>query len=313
MQERQSSRSVVLLSGGVGGARLARGLAQVLPPADLAIVVNVGDDDEIYGLHVSPDLDTVAYTLAGCEGPQGWGRAGDTFSVMEHLAVLGVDTRFRVGDADLATHLFRTAALRCGQSLTALAGRLAAALGVSCRLLPATDDPLRTRVRLPSGEWLPFQEYFVLRGHADPVAEVAFEGGADARPAPGVLEAIAAAALVVIAPSNPPLSIWPILAVPGIREAVAGAPRVIAVSPLFGGKALKGPADRVMASLGLPPGNAGVLAAYDGLLTDLVVARGDEADAAALHGRKVRLHAADTRIAEPAAAARFARTLLELP
>lgn len=313
MEERQSSGSVVLLSGGVGGARLARGLAAVLPPSALTVVVNVGDDDEIYGLYVSPDLDTVVYTLAGCPGPQGWGRAGDTFGVMEHLAELGLDTRFRVGDADLATHLLRTAALRSGETLAAVTRRLAAALEVRCRLLPATDDPLRTRVRLTSGEWLPFQEYFVLRGHADEVAEVDFSGAGAARPAPGVLEAISAASLVVVAPSNPPLSIWPILAVPGIREAVAAASRVIAVSPLFGGKALKGPADRVMANLGLPPGNAGVLAAYEDLLGHLVVDVGDAGDVRALGGGPVRLHAADTRITEPAEAARLARELLELP
>lgn len=313
MEERQSSRPIVLLSGGVGGARLARGLAAALPPADLAVVVNVGDDEEIYGLHISPDLDTVAYTLAGREGPQGWGRAGDTFAVMDHLAALGLDARFRVGDADLAANLLRTAALRSGETLTTVTQRLAAALGVACRLLPVTDDPLRTRLRISSGEWLPFQEYFVLRGHRDEVLEVSFRGADRARPAPGVLEAFAAADLVVIAPSNPPLSIWPILAVPGIREAVAGAARVIAVSPLFGGRALKGPADRVMVALGLPPGNAGVLAAYDGLLTDLVVDAADVADVAALGGGKVHVHAADTRIADPAAAARFAHRLLELP
>ena len=313
MEERQSSGQVVLLSGGVGGARLARGLAAVLAPADLAVVVNVADDEEMYGLHVSPDLDTVAYTLAGSEGPQGWGRAGDTFAVMDHLAALGADTRFRVGDADLAANLLRTAALRSGETLAAATGRLAAALGIACRLLPATDDPLRTRLRVSSGEWLSFQDYFVLRGHRDEVRELEYRGADHARPAPGVLEALAVAALVVIAPSNPPLSIWPILAVPGIREAVAAATRVVAVSPLFGGRALKGPADRVMAALGLPPGNAGVLAAYDGLLTDLVVDEGDRPDVAGLGGGTVRLHATDTRIAEPAAAAHLARTLLGLP
>jgi len=312
VRERQSSGPIVLLSGGVGGARMARGLAAVLPPAALTVVVNVGDDDEIYGLHVSPDLDTVAYTLAGREGPPGWGVAGDTFAVMGHLGALGVDTNFRVGDADLAVNLARTAALRCGESLSAVTVRLAAALGLACRLLPATDDCLRTRVHTAAGEWLSFQDYFVLRGHRDEVAEVRYEGAGAARPAPGVLEAIAAASLVVVAPSNPPLSIWPILAVPGIRDAMAAAPRVIAVSPLFGGRALKGPADRVMAALGLPAGNSGVLAAYDGLLTDLVVDQGDAADVATLAGTAVRLHAADTRIAARDDAARLARYLLDL-
>jgi len=311
--ERQSFGPVVLLSGGVGGARMGRGLAAVVPPASLTIVVNVGDDEEIYGVHVAPDLDTVAYTLAGREGPQGWGVAGDTFVVMGHLDALGVDTRFRLGDADLALSLMRTAALGSGEVLSALTGRVAAALGVPCRLLPATDDRLRTRVRTQGGEWLSFQDYFVLRGHGDEVTEVRYDGATGARPAPGVLAALRDAALVVIAPSNPPLSIWPILAVPGIREALAAVPRVVAVSPLFGGKALKGPADRVMAALGLPPGNAGVLAAYEDLLTALIVDQGDRADLAALGDGAVRLHAADTRIADPAAAARFARRLLELP
>lgn len=292
---------------------MGRGLAAVVPAASLTIVVNVGDDEEIYGVHVAPDLDTVTYTLAGREGPQGWGVAGDTFVVMGHLEALGVDTRFRLGDADLAVGLMRTAALRSGEPLSAPTARLAASLGVACRLLPATDDRLRTQVRPPGGEWLSFQDYFVLRGHRDEVAEVRFDGAETARPAPGIVEALGEAALVVIAPSNPPLSIWPILAVPGIREAVAAAPRVVAVSPLFGGKALKGPADRVMAALGLPPGNAGVLAAYEGLLTDLVFDQGDAADLATLDGGAVRLHAADTRIADLAAAARFARLLLELP
>lgn len=303
----------MLLSGGVGGARLARGLAAVLTAADLTVVVNVGDDAEFYGLPVCPDLDTVAYTLIGAEGPQGWGRAGDTFTVMGHLERLGVDTRFRVGDADLATSLLRGAALRSGEALSRATARLVSALGVPARLLPATDDPLHTRLRLASGEWAAFQDYFVLRGHRDEVVEVDYAGAAAARPAPGVLEALAGAAAVVIAPSNPPLSIWPILAVPGIREAVAAAPRVVAVSPLFGGKALKGPADRVMSTLGLPPGNAGVLAAYRGLLTDLIVDVGDRRDLAALDDGQVRLHAADTRLAEAPAAARFARWLLELP
>jgi LPPG:FO 2-phospho-L-lactate transferase len=313
VEERQSSGPVTLLSGGVGGARLARGLNAVLPPDRLTVVVNVGDDERLYGLDIAPDLDTVTYTLAGREGPQGWGVAGDTFTVMDHLKALGADTRFRVGDADLAVNLWRTAALRSGESLSTATARLAAALGVACRLLPATDDPLHTRVRTAGGEWLSFQEYFVLRGHQDALAEVRYDGAGAARPAPGVIEALAGAALVVIAPSNPPLSIWPILAVPGIREAVAAARRVVAVSPLFGGKALKGPADRVMAALGLPSGNAGVLAAYEGLLTDLVVDEGDRADLGTLGGAAVRLHAADTRIADPTASARLARYLLESP
>ena len=301
---------MTLLSGGVGGARAARGFAAVLDPADLTVIVNVGDDDRVHGVHVSADVDTVVYTLAGIEGPNGWGRAGDTLTVMGALEGLGADTTFRLGDLDLATCLARTEALAAGEALSAVTARIAAALGARHRVIPATDDRLRTRVRSTGGEWIPFQEYFVLRGHQDSVDEIEFDGSEQAKPAPGVIEAIGDADLVVIAPSNPPLSIWPILAIREIHDAVLAHPRVIAVSPLFGGKALKGPADRVMASLRLPPGTAGVLAAYRALLDDLIVDKGDadeEVDAGS-----VRIHALDTRIADPARAARFAREVLAL-
>jgi LPPG:FO 2-phospho-L-lactate transferase len=301
---------VTLLSGGVGGARAARGFAALLAPDELTVVVNVGDDDWMHGVHVSADIDSVVYTLAGVEGPQGWGRAGDTFAVMKALDRLGVDTTFRIGDLDLATCLVRTAALSSGESLSSVTTRIAASLGVDHRVLPATDDRLRTRVRLPDGEWLPFQDYFVIRRHEDEVSAVDYDGAESAKPAPGVVEAVSDADLVVIAPSNPPLSIWPILAVTEIRDAVAAASRVVAVSPLFGGKALKGPADRVMSSLGLPPGTAGVLQAYRGLLDDLIVDLEDIKDAGGAAG--VRIHALDTRIAEPGAAARFAAEVLAL-
>ncbi|MBU1493967.1 MAG: 2-phospho-L-lactate transferase [Actinobacteria bacterium] len=302
-------RTVTLLSGGVGGARLARGLAALPDLHDLTILVNVGDDEDIYGLHVSPDLDTVTYTLAGIEGPYGWGIADDTFMVMDRMAALGVDTTFRLGDADLATCLIRTSSLAGGATLSEVTHRFAAGYGLTPRLLPVTDDRLRTVVDTTTGERLSFQDYFVLRGHRDQVAALHYRGAAEAAPAPGVMSAITGADLVVIAPSNPPLSIWPILAVAGIRKAVSDA-RVAAVSPLFGGRALKGPADRVMAALGLPPGNAGVLAAYEGLLDLLVVDRQD-ADDIALSTPETRVVAADTRIGDPAAAARFAAWLVE--
>ncbi len=304
---------ITLLSGGVGGARLARGLAAVLSPGDLTVVANVGDDDERYGLHVSPDLDTVVYTLAGCEGPQGWGLADDTFTVMDHLDGLGVDTSFRLGDADLATNLVRSEALRNGEPLSTATDRICRALWVLCRVLPVTDDPLRTRLQTPAGEWLSFQDYFVTRGHRDQIHALHFAGAETARPAPGVLDAIAGAEIVIVGPSNPPLSIWPILAVDGVRQALAAARRAIAVSPLFGGKALKGPADRVMSSLGLPPGTAGVIEAYAGLLHDLVVDIKDAADIERFADGAVRIHAADTRIARAESASRFAAWLLELP
>jgi len=276
---------------------------------DPTILVNVGDDEEFYGVHVSPDLDTVMYTLAGIEGPLGWGIASDSFTVMDRMADLGVDTTFRLGDSDLAINLIRTSALAEDGRLSAATARLAAAHGIASRLLPVTDDRLRTTIDITTGERLSFQEYFVLRGHRDEVEAVHYEGAEAATPAPGVIEAITGADLVIIAPSNPPLSIWPILAVPDVRDAVAGA-RVAAVSPLFGGLALKGPADRVMATLGLPPGNEGVLAAYDGLLDLLVVDQQDSRDIG-LSTPGTRVVVADTRIAEPAAAARFATWLIE--
>ena len=297
-----------LLSGGVGGARMARGLAAVLPPDELTVVVNVGDDEVVYGVHVSADVDTVVYTLAGVEGPEGWGLADDTFEVMWAMEQIGVDTSFRLGDRDLAVCLSRTQALGAGEPLSEITARIADTLGVEHRVIPASDDPIRTRLETADGEWLDFQEYFVIRRHQDEIASIRYHGAEEAEPAPGVVEAITDAELVVVAPSNPPLSIWPILAVPGLREAVAAAERVIAVSPLFGGKALKGPADRVMASLGLPPGNRGVAEAYDGLITDLVIDQSDAADR--IEG--VTVHAMDTRIADPDAAAAFAARVLEL-
>jgi len=301
---------VTVLSGGVGGARAARGFDSILGPGDLTVIVNVGDDDRIHGVHVSADLDTVLYTLADREGPQGWGLAGDTYMAMDQLAAAGEDTSFRLGDTDLALCLERTRALDAGEPLSAIVTRVAAMLGVNRRVLPVTDGALRTRIETTSGEWLDFQEYFVLRGHRDEVASIEYSGAGLATPAPGVVDAIGTADLVLIAPSNPPLSVWPILAVPGVRDAVAAAHRVMAVSPLFAGVAIKGPAHRVMASLGLPPGNAGVLAAYRGLLTDLVIDIGDAADAT--RGGEVAIHVTDIRIQQRAAAARLASFIMEL-
>jgi len=305
-----SNPFAVLLAGGVGGARAARAIAGVLDPGALTVIGNVGDDETIYGLAVSPDLDTLVYTLAGIEGPAGWGVDGDTFVVMGHLDALGVPTSFRLGDRDLATCLSRTATLAAGGTLTAATRTIAASLGVSTPVLPATDDPVRTVITTTSGERLAFQEYFVTRGHRDEVAGVVYRGAENARPAPGVIDAIAAADLIVIAPSNPPLSIHPTLAVPGIREAIAAKERVVAISPLFGGRALKGPADRVLASLGYPPGNAGVLASYDGLITDFVVDDGDAADADAPVG-PVRIHVTRTLLGTPSDARRFGTWFVE--
>ena len=264
----------------------------------------------MYGSHVAADLDTVTYTLAGIEGPQGWGIAGDTFHVMDELSRRGVDTSFRLGDRDLATCLHRTEGLRSGRPLSTVTTEITQALGVAPRVLPATDDPVSTKVQISSGEWLAFQDYFVRRRHQDDVAALRYEGIEQARPAPGVLDAVMGADLVVIAPSNPPLSIWPILDIAGIRESVMSAAAVVAVSPLFGGKPLKGPADRVMGSLGLPSGTAGILRAYEGLLSSLVVDESDAEDRA-LSTPATRVVPADTRIGTAEAGKKFGLWLLD--
>lgn len=298
---------VVELSGGVGGARLARGLAR-LADVDLTVIVNVGDDDVIHGLYVSPDLDTVIYTLAGLEGDQGWGRSGDSFTTNAELGFLGADNRFRLGDRDLALNILRTEALSSGEALSEFTDRMSKQLGVGATVLPSTNDRLRTEILNHGGERLSFQEYFVIRRQQDVVAAIKFDGADGANPTPGLIRAIDDADVILIGPSNPPLSIWPILAIGDIRSAVGRHPRVVAVSPLFGGKALKGPADRVMASLGLPPGNLGVAEAYSGLVDLLVIDESDSTDAPKLSS--VPTITADTHIVDASAAEALARRLV---
>lgn len=299
---------LAMLSGGVGGARLARGLA-ALTEVDLTVVVNVGDDDHVYGLAVSPDIDTVIYTMAGREGPHGWGLRDDDFAVMNALDALPIDTTFRIGDGDLATNLFRTDRLAAGWSLTWATTALASAFGVGATVLPATDDPLRTQVKIEDN-WVGFQEYFVARRHADEVDDVRFVGAGYCRPAPGVIEAIESAEALVIGPSNPILSIWPILAIPAIAEAVAAKPMVVGVSPLIGGSALKGPAHRVLESLGFGTGTQGVVSAYGGAITDLVIDSADAADADKI--RVPLIHVTDTRIPDLTSSTRLAQTIADL-
>ena len=265
---------VAVLAGGVGGARFVRGLVDVVDPAGVTVIGNVGDDLEVFGLHVSPDLDTVLYTLGGLgDEEQGWGRTGETWNALETAAALGADAWFRLGDKDIGLHLVRTEALRAGEPLSAVTARLAAAVGIEATLVPATDDRLRTWVETPAGEFA-FQDWFVRRGHRDEAQGVRFEGAERARPAPGVLEALERADVTVIAPSNPFVSIAPILAVPGIREAIRGA---VAVSPLIGGRAVKGPADAMFTSLAGGTEPVHVARCYEGLIAALVF---DEADAA---------------------------------
>ena len=268
---------VVLLSGGTGGAKLAHGFQAALAPGDLSVIVNVADDFELFGLHISPDIDSVLYTLSGLiDRERGWGVAGDTEIALAALGRYGDETWFHIGDADLATHVRRTALLRRGQSLTRATAEMAAALAVPTHILPATDDRLQTRVLTDAGE-LEFQRYFVERGQRDEVRAVRFDGIEAARPTPEGLEALSRAELVVIGPSNPVVSVDPILAIPGMREAVAAAPAAkVAVSPIVAGRALKGPADRMLASLGHEVSALGVARLYRGLVDRFVL---DEADA----------------------------------
>ena len=289
---------------------MARALRAVLGPGQLTIVANVGDDTERYSVRVSPDPDTVLYTLANLEGKHGWGRRDDTFATMEELARLGVDTSFSLGDKDLAMCLYRTQLMAGGTPLSDVTTRLATAFGIECSLLPATDDPLETVVQIEDGTWLSFQEYFVDRHHIDAVQAVAYQGAPHASPAPGVIEAIADADTLVIAPSNPPLSIWPILAIDSIRQAVDVHPHRISVSPLFKGAPLKGPADAVMAGVGLSHGTRGVLEAYDGLIDTLYIDTIDSDDVAIGDDFGVAVIAADTRLTGIDDGAGFAASIL---
>ncbi len=267
---------VALLTGGVGGARFARGLVATVDPHDVTLIVNVGDDLEVLGLSVSPDLDSVLYALAGLHDEErGWGRAGETWEALGTVSQLGGEDWFRLGDRDLGLHLVRTQALREGAQLSAVTARLARSLGIEAAILPATDDRLRTWIDTPAGSFA-FQEWFVARGHRDEVDGVRFEG--EARPAPGVLAALAAADAIVIAPSNPYVSVWPILAVAEIRAAIAGRTvPCVAVSPLVGGRAVKGPADRMLARMAGGTTPEHVAGCYAGLIDALVV---DESDPA---------------------------------
>ena len=272
----EQHQSVVALAGGVGGAKLAQGLAGVVPGSKLTIIGNTADDFELWGLHISPDLDTVMYTLAGIANPvTGWGVVDDTHATLEAIGRYGVDTWFSLGDRDFATHILRTQRLREGQPLSTITADLAAALGVTARLLPMTDQPVASLIR--SGDvLLDFQDYFVARRQQDTVDGVVFRGIEQATPAPDVLDAIAGADVIVLCPSNPIVSIGPILAVPGLREAVTASRAVkVGVSPIVGGKALKGPADRMLTSLGHEPSALGVARIYRDLLDILVI---DEVD-----------------------------------
>jgi LPPG:FO 2-phospho-L-lactate transferase len=268
---------VTVLSGGVGGARFLRGVVACIDPADVTIVGNVADDIELLGLRVSPDLDSILYTLTGLADEQrGWGRAGETWNALETVGQLGGDAWFSLGDRDLGLHLVRTELLRAGKTLTEATAHIARAAGLEATLLPATDDPVRTFVETPAGTFA-FQTWFVARRHQDEVDAVHYAGAPEARPAPGVVEAIEGADVILLAPSNPYVSIGPILAVAEIRAALERRTvPCVAVSPLIGGRAVKGPADRMLARLAGGTTPAHVAACYPGLIDALVV---DESDA----------------------------------
>ncbi len=268
---------VAVLSGGVGGARFLRGLLGVVDPGNVSIIGNVADDIEVLGLRISPDLDSILYTLTGLSDEErGWGRAGETWNALETVAQLGGESWFRLGDRDLGLHLVRTQLLQEGVPLSEATERIAHALGLEAALLPATDDPLRTFLETPAGTF-PFQTWFVARGHRDEVDAVHYAGSPAAAPAPGVLAALDHADVIVIAPSNPYVSIGPILAVQEIRDAlVRRSVPCVAISPLVDGRAVKGPADRMLSRLAGGTTPAHVASCYEGLIDVLVVDEADE-------------------------------------
>jgi LPPG:FO 2-phospho-L-lactate transferase len=316
---------IVTLAGGVGAARMLAGLVQVVDPATLTAVVNVGDDLVLHGLHISPDLDTVTYTLAGAINAEtGWGLTGETWQARELLERYGGVSWFGLGDRDLGTHLFRTQRLAEGADLATVTTEIAEAWGLGLHLVPATCDRLRTMVTLaaddppgpespglPAGTEIGFQEYFVQRHHSVPISAVRIEGAADARPSLGVLEALAGAAAIVVAPSNPIVSIGPVLAVPGILEAVtARRDSVVAVSPIVAGAALKGPADRMLVELGHEPSVVGVARLYAPFASTLVVDEADADRAAEVEAEGMQCVVTPTVMRSPETAAALARTTL---
>lgn len=316
--------ALTILAGGYGGAKLSHGVVLAAAAREraghagprISIVVNVADDLELHGLHVSPDLDTVMYTLAGLANEEtGWGVRDETWSTAGMLERYGAPTWFRLGDRDMATHVRRTEMLRAGRRLTEVTAELSARLGVDARLLPVTDDVVRTRLRSGDG-WLDFQDYFVRRGQRDRVDEIRHDGIEEARPTPEVRDAIASAALILIAPSNPFVSVGPILSTPGLEAALRAAPAdVVAVSPVVGGQALRGPADRMLASLGYAASARGVVDAYadrsPGLVDVWVLDEVDEEDASALRDRGVIVETLDTVMRDVEARERLATAILD--
>jgi LPPG:FO 2-phospho-L-lactate transferase len=308
---------IAALAGGVGAARFLRGLVEVVAPASVTAVVNTADDDDFFGLRVCPDLDSVTYTLADAhDRDRGWGLAGETFATLDALGRYGGPTWFGLGDRDLATHLFRTERLRAGAPLHAVTAEIARAWGLHARLLPMTDDRVATRITViddagGSPRDLAMQEWFVRERCTPAVRAVTFAGAADATPAPGVLDALDAAETIVICPSNPVISIGPILAVPGIRDRLlARRDRVVGVSPIVGGAPVKGPADRLMNPLGIEVSSVGVARAYREICATLVIDTVDADDAGRVAAEGVRPVVTDTMMRDVGVAAALARTTI---
>lgn len=304
---------IAVLSGGVGAARMLRALSLVMPAEELVAIVNTGDDLELYGLSISPDLDTVVYTLAGAINEEtGWGLSDESFTALGALARYGVPTWFGLGDRDLATHLYRTMRLREGAPLSLVTAEIARSWGVAATVLPMSDQLVRTRLTLADGDEIDFQEYFVRRRHAVAVAGVRFHGAEAAGPAPGVLEALDAAELIVIAPSNPIVSIGPILALPSLREALrARRSSVVAVSPIIDGRALKGPADRLLGELGAEVSALGVAAHFRDVIGSIVIDVVDAELANAISALEVTAVVTETIMRTPAISAKLATAVLE--
>jgi LPPG:FO 2-phospho-L-lactate transferase len=310
--------SIAVLAGGVGAAKFLAGLVQVVDPGQITAIVNIGDDFELHGLRISPDLDTVTYTLAGEVNPEtGWGLRGETWQAMDVVGRYGGPAWVRLGDRDLGTHLYRTGRLAAGDALSEVTADIVAAWGIGVRVLPATDDQLRTMVTLAgdgqdAGAEVDFQSYFVARQHSVPVSAIRFAGAEATTPGPGVLDAIASADTVICAPSNPIVSIGPVLAVPGLRGAVAARrDRTVAVSPIVAGSALKGPADRMLTELGHEASVVGVARLYRDWCSTLVVDEADAERAGAVEAEGMRCVVAPTIMRDPASSAAVARAVLD--
>ncbi len=313
MEEAITTTKITALAGGVGAARFLRGLTRAVPAETVTVIGNTGDDSVMYGLHVSPDLDIVSYTLAGIVDTAGWGIAGDTTHALTQIAGYGIDTWFTLKDRDIGTHMARTNWLAEGMTLTQITDHIRTSLGVTARILPMSNEPVRTKIVTLDGVTRDFQEYFVKRRHSEGVAAVTFDGARAASPAPGVMEAIEQADRILVCPSNPVLSIGPILAVPGIRETIARRREdVAAISPIIAGAALKGPAATLLPVVGAEATPTGVAALYRDFCGTMVLDRADAAQASRIEALGVRTLVTQTIMHSPAEAELLAKEILQL-